>query len=82
MPKCGISVYKHENEINLEINFQLLDLNDSYDKLLTKKLMGLAKSIAAQYEIKDYYCGLEPAQEVETRLFTNQQIGPFSIEDE
>jgi len=47
---------------------------------LTKNLMKLAKSIAVQYQIHDYFCGLEPVQETKTRLFTNQQPGPFSIE--
>lgn len=79
---CGISIYKCEFKINIEINFQLLDQSSSYGQLLTKNLMELAKSIAVQYEIKGYYCGLEPAEETETRLFTNQQVGPFSIQNE
>ena len=80
LPNCGIAVYKDENTINLEINFQLLDLKKNPIKDLAKHLMELAKSIALQYQIDDYFCGLEPAQEAETRLFTNEKLGPFSIE--
>jgi len=78
LPNCGIAVYKDENTINLEINFQLLDLKDVPIKDLTKNLMELAKSIAVQYQIDDYFCGFEPAQETKTRLFTNEQLGPFA----
>ena len=81
LPKCGISVYKYEDKINLEINFQSSDLDSSSFKQITNKLMELAESIAIQYKIEEYYCGLEPAEEKKTRLFTNQHVGPFFIED-
>jgi|GEM_PF-1512991 len=74
LPNCGIAIYKNENTINLEINFQLLDLKDVPIKDLTKNLMELAKSIAVQYQIDDYFGGLEPAQDIETRLFTNDSV--------
>lgn len=80
LQNCGIVVYKQANKIDLEINFQLSDLKNSNNKNLIKNLMQLAKSIAVQYQIADYFCGLEPAQEADTRLFTNEQLGPFSIE--
>lgn len=81
LPKCGISVYKYEDKINLEINFKLSDLNDHF-KQITNKLMWLAESTATQYKIEEYYCGLEPAEEKETRLFTNQHVGPLFIGSE
>ncbi len=79
LPNCAIAVYKNENKINFELNFQLSDLKKFKIKDLTKELMKLAKSIAVHYQIEDYYCGLEPAQDIKTRLFTNEQLGPFSI---
>ncbi len=78
-PNCGVDVYKYENTINLEIDFQLSDLSCFKMEDLTKVLIGLAKSIALHYHINDYYCGLEPAQDTKTRLFTNEKIGPFSF---
>jgi hypothetical protein len=80
LQNCGIAVYKHENVINLEINFQMLDLKNFQKNLLTKNLMKLAKSIAIQYQIDDYFCGIEPAQEAQMRLFTKEQLGPFIID--
>lgn len=80
LSKCGLSVYKYENNIDLEINFQLSDLKTSSIKQTSKRLMKLAKAIANQYEIEKYYCGLEPAEEKETRLFTKQLVGPLFME--
>ncbi len=79
LPNCGLAVYKYATEINLEINFQLSDLKNFPAKDLTPALMKLAKSIAVDYGIDEYFGGLEPANDVETRLFTNDQAGPFSF---
>lgn len=80
LPNCGIAVYKNENAINLEINFQLLDLPDRVIQEMPKNLMELAKSVALQYHIDNYFCGIEPAQELTTRFFTKEQIGPFRLD--
>ena len=79
LPNCGIAVYKYEHTIDLEINFQLSDLNVVMMKDLTKNLMKLSKEIALHHQTGNYFCGLEPAQDMETRLFTNEQLGPFSL---
>lgn len=79
LPNCGVAVYKYEDVIDLEINFQLSDLNNIMIKDLTKHLMELSKFIAVQYQIANYFCGLEPAREMKTRLFTNEKPGPFSV---
>ncbi|MBF8263372.1 MAG: hypothetical protein HW387_1037 [Parachlamydiales bacterium] len=81
LPNCGIAVYKNENEINVELNFRLSDLKNFKTDNLVKKLMKLSKSIAAQYHINDYFCGLEPAQDIETRLFSKEQTGPLFLKE-
>ena len=79
LPKCGIAVYKNGDSIDLEINFQLSDLMNVPLRDLTKKLMELAKFLSDKYDIDSYFCGLEPANEVNNRLFTNEQPGPFFV---
>lgn len=79
LPNCGLAVYKYSTEINLEVNFQLSDLKNFSTKDLTPALMKLAKSIAVDYGIDEYFGGIEPASDVETRLFTNDQAGSFSF---
>lgn len=81
LPNCGIAVYKYENTADLEINFQLSDLRDFSLKNLGRDLMEFAKGIADQYQIDQYLCGIEPAHDLQTRLFTNEKLGPFSFVD-
>lgn len=81
LKNCGLVIYKYENKIDLEINFKLFDLNPRFRKGLTSDIMKLAKSIANQYKIDLYFCGIEPAEDANTRLFTKEEIGPLSIED-
>jgi hypothetical protein len=78
---CGVAVYKYDNDSDLEINFQLSDLRNVPLKSLAKNLMELAKGIADQYQIDQYLCGIEPAHDLQTRLFTNEKFGPFSFEE-
>ena len=81
LPNCGLAIYKYENTVDLEINFQLSDLENVPLKSLAKKLMEFAKAIADQYQIDQYLCGIEPAHDLQTRLFTNEILGPFSFKD-
>jgi hypothetical protein len=82
LPNCGLAIYKYENTVDLEINFQLSDLGDFPLKSLGRSLMEFCKAIANQYQIDQYLCGIEPAHDLKTRLFTNQKLGPFSFEEE
>lgn len=77
----GIAIYKYQNTIDLEINFQLSDLRDVPIKSLGENLMEFSQSIANQYQINQYLCGIESADDLQTRLFTNKQLGPFSFDD-
>lgn len=81
LPNCGLAIYKYENTVDLEINFQLSDLGDVPLKSLGEILMEFAKTIADQYQIDQYLCGIEPAHDLQTRLFTNEKLGPFSFGD-
>lgn len=77
--RCGIVVYKNGSSIDFELNFQFSDIKYYGTDALPTVLMELAKSIATEYHITNYFGGLEPAEDTKTRLFTNDQIGPFSI---
>lgn len=81
LPNCGLAIYKYEKTVDLEINFQLSDLGDVPLKNLGENLMEFAKTIAEQYQIDQYLCGIEPAHDLQTRLFTNETLGPFSFRD-
>ena len=78
LPKCGIAIYKSATTINMEINFQTSDLEKNQRKDLPEKLLAFAQSIATAYQIKNYYCGIEPAADQEGRVFTNGVLTPLS----
>lgn len=78
LKKCGLATYKNKNMINFELNFQLSDFEND-GKFLADILLKLAKYIASKYHIKNFFCGLEPASDKNTRLFTNDQIGPLFL---
>jgi len=81
IPNCGIAIYKDESTINFEINFQLSDLKNCKIIQLPSLLLKFAKSISARYKIKEYFCGLEPAEDIKTRLFTQDQLGPLTFKE-
>jgi hypothetical protein len=81
LPKCLITVYKNKDFFGLELNFKLQDLQNPKLSSLATDLMKLAKSIADQHHLTGYFCGIEPAKDKETRLFTNDQLGPLVFKD-
>jgi len=78
IPDCGIVVLKFDKHIDLEINFDFSSMENTPN--LTQRLMQFALVISKTCQPIEYYCGIEPAEDKETRLFTNQVIGPFSFE--
>lgn len=80
LPNCGLAIYKQNNKVDLEINFQLSEIKKQDLTSLVPDLIQFSKSIAKQSNIDEYFCGLEPAEDLETRLFTEDIIGPFSID--
>ena len=80
LSNCGICIYKYEEAIDLEINFQLVDVKKTDH--LSEKLMNFCKHIASEYQIKQYLCGIEPAEDVDMRLFTNEKFGPLKFDDQ
>ena len=79
LPNCGIAIYKSNSLVILEINFQLSDLKETDRENLSKKLMTLANSIAKKYQITECIGGIEPANDTNLRLFTNDKLGPINL---
>lgn len=77
IPNLGIVVLKFDKGIDLEINFDSFSIENTSN--LTQRLMQLALEISKKCQPLEYYCGIEPAEDKETRLFTNDEIGPFSL---
>lgn len=68
------------NHVDFLINFEIPDLVDfmTYD---IPNIMFYAHNLSEQISIENYYCGLEPAMDDETRFFTKTEIGPLKVNE-
>jgi hypothetical protein len=73
----SFQVIKYELKYDLNILFD----SDSYKNCLDEneilKLYKLSKKISKLIKAKNYYAGIEPAIDIETRIFDINKIGPF-----
>jgi len=79
IPRCGVSIYRYETSMDIELDFQLADIKGSNIDHLAEDLMEFSKTLARQSQIREYYCGIEPAQDPQTRLFTEDKLGPIFL---
>lgn len=69
---------KRDQDIMLSVNFPKKELPAPLDTA-QKKLMQAARIVANMYGVKNYFGGLDPAENEDTRLFTGNRIGPHSL---
>lgn len=72
---CSVQVIRYGKSYDVNI---IVDIDDFKNLALPKIgeiLQRMAQAIAAEFGIYSYFCGLEPARDMETRLFTRDQIG-------
>lgn len=62
---------------SFEINFYSHETSYTEPKELCQGLMKFTDEIAKQFDIKNYYCGLEPAELEDNKLFTRSILGDF-----
>ncbi len=72
-----IRVIKYNEKFEIAILFNMDDLLCLTEK--TKAIFDFTSSLAIKHEVKKFYCGIEPAADAGTRLFTNYELGPISI---
>lgn len=63
----------------MELNFDIGDLDLSFDAKFVDCLHGFSKSLALTFGISCFYAGMEPASDLETRLFTTDKLGPICL---
>jgi len=80
IPECQIRVIRGQDFSDLEINFRSNSLTSMDKANIVTELMKFSFELAAKYEIENYYCGLEPAVDEETRFFTKDKVGPLNME--
>ena len=79
IPRCALQVLAYEDSNNLNVTFLLEHITDNIRSTLIQNLMVFSKQIADLYGVKNYFAGLDPAVDKETRLFTQQKRGPLTL---
>lgn len=73
-----LRLLKYEGKYDIEFNFDSNELENTTTTILVKELHEHAKHIALECGVSDFYCGMEPASDEDTRFFTNDELGPLS----
>ena len=67
------------NKYDIDFNFAMNKLSKIDLINLVDDLLIFCLSLSRKHKIKDFYCGLEPAKDENTRLFTGEIVGPFFL---
>jgi len=76
---CTLQVLKYDCKYDVGINFKWEEVYFSDSTDFVETLREFSRKIAHKYDIKQYFAGLEPACDEETRLFTNHIRGPLNL---
>lgn len=75
VPNVGVRVLRVGEVFDIELNVDLDDVHEP--RALASGLHEFANEVANRHGVKNYFCGLEPAGDEDTRLFTGTNMGPF-----
>ena len=68
-----------DSQFDLEMNFELGDVPHQMRSKLAAALHHFAKLHSDAAGVQNYYAGLEPAVDEDTRIFTGKETGPYSL---
>lgn len=77
LPSVFLRLVKYGIMFDIDFNFYGKDLANRDETSAMKNLHAYAKKIAADFDVKNYFGGMEPATDTSTRYFTNQDAGPL-----
>ena len=74
----NVWIYIRNEMCNIELDFDL-NFSTNNKPLLVDKMIIFSKKISGLFKAKYFYSGLSPACDEETRLFTQCNVGPISL---
>jgi hypothetical protein len=77
LPLVLLRVVKFGAVTDVELSFDWVDELDA-DGLM-EAMQVYAGNLCKIYEVAEFYGGLEPAVDIETRYFTNDKLGPLAM---
>ena len=75
LPSVLLRLVKYDDQFDIDFNFDASELKNLEVTLLMKYLHIYAKEIARDFNIENFFGGMEPASDKSTRYFTNQIVG-------
>ncbi|MGY8819599.1 MAG: hypothetical protein ACKVLM_09380 [Pseudomonadales bacterium] len=71
-----LRVIKHKGEVDVELSFDDAPSLDTGSVMLA--MQKYANALSNNFNVKEFYGGLEPAADADTRYFTGSSFGPLS----
>jgi len=75
----SFQILKYNSIFDFNVIFMLKDFRKNRNKKGVIELAKWAKLISNAIQAKNYYAGLEPAIDRDTRIFDKEKIGPLNI---
>jgi hypothetical protein len=64
---------------DVELNFSLADVDELVPGRLSVDLQTFAACLVKPFDSVSFFAGLEPASDEDTRIFTNEEMGPLTL---
>ncbi len=77
LPKVLLRLVKYTDKYDIDFNFDESEIDNKYIQSLIAELHDCAKKLASDYNIQNFFGGMEPALDEDTRYFTNEVLGPI-----
>jgi len=71
----GVRLDKYNGDFDVLLDFEE---DDIIEKIPISQIHLYASKLSSDLQSSHYYCGYEPAQDTETRFFTQENLGPLS----
>lgn len=78
MPNVLLRLVKYSEQYDIDFNFDSDEIDNIDMTILVAELHHHAKEVARDHNIANFFCGMEPASDEDTRYFTNESLGPLT----
>lgn len=78
IPSVLLRLVKYGDQYDIDFNFDESDITDVGTTALMKKLHEYISEIGRRYQVGEWFGGIEPASDEDTRYFTGNEFGPLS----
>lgn len=75
-PDVLIRLEKYNGFFNVDFNFKPQDLKKESMETFVAELHKYSREVAKKFNLDTFFAGMDPAEDEETRFFTNDDLGP------